>query len=40
MATLEELEETARLVVAVGHGCVVLSEAQLHDLKKTFNVEW
>ena len=40
MATLEELEETARLVFAVGDGCAVLGEPQLLDLTRTFNVGW
>jgi 3-dehydro-4-phosphotetronate decarboxylase len=40
MATLEELEETASLVAAGGDDCAVLSETQLRDLTKTFNVAW
>jgi ribulose-5-phosphate 4-epimerase/fuculose-1-phosphate aldolase len=40
MATVEELEETARLVFALGEGCAVLTESQLHDLTQVFGLGW
>ena len=40
MATLEELEETARLVFALGADHAVLSESQIQELTKAFGVKW
>ena len=44
MATLEELEETARLwhgiVDGLAHGCEPLSEPQIDELRRTFNARW
>ena len=38
MATLEELEETARLWLLAP--CAPLTEAQIDDLRRTFNANW
>lgn len=40
MATLEELEETARLHLLGGAATEVLSAAQIEDLRKTFGAVW
>lgn len=40
MATLEELEETARLVCTVGVDHLVLSPSQMNELTKAFGVSW
>jgi ribulose-5-phosphate 4-epimerase/fuculose-1-phosphate aldolase len=40
MATLEELEETARLVFAVGENRRELGDAQIQQLRDAFNVSW
>ena len=38
MATLEELEETARLWLLAP--CAPLTEAQIDELRRTFNASW
>lgn len=40
MATLEELEETARLVAVCGGAPAELDEAQLRDLRHRFGAHW
>ena len=40
MAVLEELEETARLVVIAGHAIAPLSEPQIDELRRTFGARW
>jgi 3-dehydro-4-phosphotetronate decarboxylase len=40
MATLEELEETARLWLLNGARCTPLTEAQLQDLASAFGTRW
>lgn len=40
MATLEELEETARLQLLVGGTAEALGTAQIDELKKTFGAVW
>jgi ribulose-5-phosphate 4-epimerase/fuculose-1-phosphate aldolase len=40
MATLEELEETARLVCQGNGGLSPLSEAQIQELRITFKARW
>jgi len=37
---MEELEETARLVFALGADHAVLSESQIQELTKDFGVKW
>ena len=40
MAVLEELEETARLVVLRGGDATPLSQAQIAELRRTFGARW
>ena len=40
MAVLEELEETARLVLLAADRCAPLSEAQIDELRRTFGARW
>jgi ribulose-5-phosphate 4-epimerase/fuculose-1-phosphate aldolase len=40
MATLEELEETARLACLTSPDTPALSAAQLHELRQTFGARW
>jgi ribulose-5-phosphate 4-epimerase/fuculose-1-phosphate aldolase len=40
MATLEELEETAKLMLSCTQPPDTLSEAQIDDLRRTFNAIW
>jgi ribulose-5-phosphate 4-epimerase/fuculose-1-phosphate aldolase len=40
MATLEELEETARLWLMSGVKPAPLSEAQIEELRATFGIRW
>ena len=40
MAVLEELEETARLVVLAGDAIAPLSEAQIDEVRRTFGARW
>lgn len=40
MATLEELEETARLWLLSEFGCSSLGESELCDLRETFGASW
>ena len=40
MATLEELEETARLAVLYPQGIAPLAEAQIEELRQTFGARW
>jgi ribulose-5-phosphate 4-epimerase/fuculose-1-phosphate aldolase len=40
MAVLEELEETARLVLSAAEGCAPLSDAQIDELRRTFGARW
>jgi ribulose-5-phosphate 4-epimerase/fuculose-1-phosphate aldolase len=40
MATLEELEETAKLWLAVPAAPETLSEAQIEELRQTFGARW
>jgi 3-dehydro-4-phosphotetronate decarboxylase len=40
MAVLEELEETARLVLSAATGCAPLGEAQIDELRRTFGARW
>jgi hypothetical protein len=40
MATLEELEETAKLWLLGNQSAVPLSEAQIEELRQQFNVKW
>ena len=40
MAVLEELEETARLVLLASGGIAPLSEAQIDELRRTFGARW
>jgi len=40
MATLEELEETARLWLACGRGCSWLDEDRIAELRKAFGASW
>jgi len=40
MATLEELEETAKLWLRGNQSAVPLSEAQIEELRQQFNVKW
>jgi ribulose-5-phosphate 4-epimerase/fuculose-1-phosphate aldolase len=40
MAALEELEETARLVVLRGRDVTPLGEAQIEELRRTFGARW
>jgi hypothetical protein len=40
MATLEELEETARLVCLTPVAPVPLSDAQIEELRQTFGARW
>jgi ribulose-5-phosphate 4-epimerase/fuculose-1-phosphate aldolase len=40
MATLEELEETAKLWLRGNQSAVSLSEAQIEELRQQFNVKW
>jgi ribulose-5-phosphate 4-epimerase/fuculose-1-phosphate aldolase len=40
MAVLEELEETARLVILAGAGIESLSEARIQELRRAFNARW
>ena len=40
MAVLEELEETARLVVARGDSVSPLTQAQLDELRTSFGARW
>jgi hypothetical protein len=40
MATLEELEETAKLWLTSGRQCAPLDDAQLKDLENTFGASW
>lgn len=40
MATLEELEETAKLWLLSGGKAQALTEAQLHELRATFGASW
>jgi len=40
MAVLEELEETARLVLLAHGPCPSLTELQIEELRRTFNARW
>ena len=40
MATLEELEETARVSLLSGKSVAPLTEAQIDDLRRTFGARW
>jgi len=40
MAALEELEETARLVLLASGGVTPLAEAQIDELRRTFGARW
>jgi ribulose-5-phosphate 4-epimerase/fuculose-1-phosphate aldolase len=40
MAVLEELEETARLVLLASGGVTPLAEAQIDELRRTFGARW
>lgn len=40
MAVLEELEETARLVLLAAGGAAPLAEAQIDELRRTFGARW
>jgi ribulose-5-phosphate 4-epimerase/fuculose-1-phosphate aldolase len=40
MATLEELEETARLAVFKPQGIEPLTEAQIEELRQSFDARW
>jgi ribulose-5-phosphate 4-epimerase/fuculose-1-phosphate aldolase len=40
MATLEELEETAKLMLAGSAAPETLSEAQIEELRQTFGARW
>jgi len=40
MAVLEELEETARLMLLDQGGCAPLSEPQIDELRRTFGAHW
>jgi 3-dehydro-4-phosphotetronate decarboxylase len=40
MAVLEELEETARLWLAIGRSATPLTEAQIDELRQTFGARW
>lgn len=40
MATLEELEETARVSLLGGKSAAPLTEAQIDDLRRTFGARW
>ena len=40
MATLEELEETARVSLLSGNSIAPLTEAQIDDLRRTFGARW
>ena len=40
MAVLEELEETARLVLLASGGAAPLAEAQIDELRRTFGARW
>jgi hypothetical protein len=40
MATLEELEETAKLWLAVPAAPETLCEAQIEELRQTFGARW
>ena len=40
MATLEELEETAKLMLAIPAAPETLSEAQIEELRQTFGARW
>ena len=40
MATLEELEETARLWLMAGTKPAPLSEAQIEELRASFGIRW
>ncbi len=40
MATLEELEETARLRCLHPQGCTPLDEARINELRQTFGARW
>ncbi len=40
MATLEELEETARLACDSRHDLVALGEPEIQDLRDAFGVKW
>jgi hypothetical protein len=40
MAALEELEETARVMVLTGKSITPLTESQIDDLRRTFGARW
>ncbi len=40
MATLEELEETARVTLLAGKSIAPLTDAQIDDLRRTFGARW
>jgi ribulose-5-phosphate 4-epimerase/fuculose-1-phosphate aldolase len=40
MATLEELEETAKLLLAITAAPETLSEVQIEELRQTFGARW
>jgi 3-dehydro-4-phosphotetronate decarboxylase len=40
MAVLEELEETARLLLLAAAGCEPLTELQIDELRRTFGARW
>ena len=40
MGVLEELEETARLLLLAADRCAPLSEAQIDELRRTFGARW
>lgn len=40
MATLEELEETARLIILGGSSPALLTETQIDELRQTFGARW
>jgi 3-dehydro-4-phosphotetronate decarboxylase len=40
MATLEELEETARLIFLSASAPVPLTETQIDELRQTFGARW
>jgi ribulose-5-phosphate 4-epimerase/fuculose-1-phosphate aldolase len=40
MAVLEELEETARLVLLAQGPCPLLTEIQIEELRQTFGARW
>ena len=40
MAVLEELEETARLMLLAPTACQPLTELQIDELRRTFGARW